>query len=345
MRPVQKGMLSSLCTKLEMLIAEDAYHERTLQMGALRSISSEKEYAIAVKQILPVYAALEEALDVQVKAASLDASELQEYSSGSGAAAEVWREFGDRLRRESILKEYVTKRGTFAVDLLKDLELLPPASRQYIRRIRAAATLDGDLLLGHLFIRYSLIDLRFSPRYTEPWAEALQFPPLSSLGGTQIRKEKNDLLESLSHAIDRQFLDEDKQTAIIIEAQRACELNAKLYTERKGLFVGAVRGAFKLSFALIKQRLASTSSNDNREKTATFPGTPSHPPDTKVNIDEKNSVSSSNSTAENQQQQKEATSTRRSALHLEHESETKNKKKKINMNTPMMKKKGKKKRK
>lgn len=226
---------------LEVLVADDAPRLQTLRLGALRAVSSVAEYVRYRRQQIPVYRALEEELDSQVEASG------ENFSSLTGAAGDVWREHGSVLRRAPALEDEVraiTGASSLFVEstLFSEDEMLPPAVRQYVRRVRAAATLDGDLLLGHVYSRYAHCDLVFEADTSAPWMRAVGLAP-----ATLDREARGPLLASIDRAADN--LDDDKITAVYYEAARGFELNAKLVAERPLLVWGAAGGAWRLALA------------------------------------------------------------------------------------------------
>lgn len=249
---LQRRCLSStaappgLTAALRLLVSDDVPQVQTLRLGALRAISSQQEYVTFRRRQIPVYRTLEAELDAQVaaqvagakdaaqtfKGKEQDEIKMEEFASLTGAAAEVWREHGSALRRAQSLEDEVrTLTGgpvSFKAEtsLFSEEELLSPATRQAVRRVRAAATLDGDLLLGHVFARYAFCDLIFEATTTAPWLRTVGYRP----------PKLNDMfLDTLCGSIDRvavDLLSDDKQLAIYHEAGRAFELNAKIISER-----------------------------------------------------------------------------------------------------------------
>lgn len=228
---------------LEMLVRDDERRTLTMKLAALRACASNSEYVAYRRRQLPIYRVLEEELDAQVavdaQVAAPTTGLLRDFSSLTGAAAAVWD--ADLRRAPALDAELKALTGrSFTVDE----DLLPPAVRQYVRRIRAAATLNGDLLLGHVFARY-VVDLEPD---VAPWMRAVGYksPP-----DVDVAKLKLAIAAAAEH------LDDDAQIAIVLEAKRSFDLNVKVLTERGDLFFGALPGAFKVAQARLFQRATS----------------------------------------------------------------------------------------
>lgn len=221
------------------MLALDERQTLTMKLAALRACASTSEYVAYRRRQLPIYRALEEELDAQVAAPTTG---LREFSSLTGAAAAVWT--ADLRRAPALDAELKAITGrSFNVDE----DLLPPAVRQYVRRIRAAATLNGDLLLGHVFARYA-VDIELE---VAPWMRAVGYTPPPDADVAKLK---------LAFADAAEHLDDDAQLAIVHEAKRSLDLNVKVITERGNLFVGALPGAYKVAQARLLQRVSSPSS-------------------------------------------------------------------------------------
>lgn len=229
---------------------EDISQEFLLRADSLRALSSQSEYVAYRRRQIPIFRALERELDHQLEDKSSDA-ELKDFTSLTGAIGTLWRENESSLRRADSLQAEVDAltggRKSFKTTLFTEDEVLSPAVRQYVRRIKAAADLDGDLLVGHVFARYYLC-ARVEP--THMFKTVGYSPP----------EIHEDAISTLFAAIDKIELPSDKRRAVEYEVARAFHLNAMIAEETPNTNWGAFKGLGKLFYATV------TGSSTNRRR-------------------------------------------------------------------------------
>ena len=113
-------------------------------LGTLATMASVERYSRFTTSMHAVYETLERRLD----------------GLPDGPAKDVWAEYGDVLRRESLIRKDLASVGVAAPrtwEEKEDLDLLSPATIAYVSRVLEAGTEDvdgGGRLLGHLYCRY-----------------------------------------------------------------------------------------------------------------------------------------------------------------------------------------------
>ena len=163
----QKRLLSSnalsnykrerLLEKIGFGIHNSRRNARQLRLGALRALASPRTRTTHLTLLHRAYGVLEDCLDAQVvaldKAPAVE-GELEDFSSLQGVAAQFWKEHGGGLRRAPALAVALKVDRPELVEEGEELhakeQTWSPGTVQFARRVRAANTLNGDLLLGHI---------------------------------------------------------------------------------------------------------------------------------------------------------------------------------------------------
>ena len=173
-----------------------------------------------------VGAALVRALDDQAEAETGDVpGGLRDWSSGSGAAARVW--VGLRPELVPVLRS--AGAPTPRAALSAEPTAADPAAAAHATRIDQVAALDGDLLLGHLYV------MACPSAAVARWGAALRRGPSCAR-----------LRDAI--ALEGRALEPDTRKAIVIEARRALAARAAVNGRGRAIWLlaaavglGAVR--------------------------------------------------------------------------------------------------------
>ena len=221
----------SLVTRLVWTV-EDTVDERPLAAAIHRSLSSKPERLASLASWIPVYGALETALD-----------------GAAGAAGDFWSAHRDGLRRAPALAAARAAERPPADDA--DERLWSPATKQYARRVAVAAgDFDGALLLGHCFAAHVYAGLELAPRLDYHGKEAL-------LNFTSTAPPKPPALATALETLGSVAgdLEDDVQDLVVHEATRALKLYANLHRERPGVYRGAASAAWQLGAKMLQAQL------------------------------------------------------------------------------------------
>ena len=226
---------------------EDVVDERALSAAVLRTMASTTERVASLQALRPVHDALEGELDALAAA------------DATGPAGAFWAGHGARLRRGDVLAAALAAERPPAALALSakireqddaDERLWSPATRQYVRRVRAAAALDGDLLLGHCFAAhvYAGVDL---PRRLDAHAHERR------LGLATTAPARPVALDAAEEALDAAGadLDDEKIEAIAHEAARGLKLLTNVLMERPGLYRGAAAALWRVASSKLAEQL------------------------------------------------------------------------------------------
>ena len=203
---------------------------RRLRLGALRALASPRTRTTHLTVLHRAYGVLEACLDAQVAAidkAPAPEGELEDFSSLQGVAAQFWKEHGDGLRRAPALAAALKADRPEVVELGEELyaeeHYWSAATVQFARRVRAADTLNGDLLLGHILGSH-IGDLVFDASIGLSADER-------RLGFTPSRNANSPPVAEVLAAIDAaaEELEDDPHAAVAIEASRSFRLRNQLY--------------------------------------------------------------------------------------------------------------------
>ena len=230
----------SLVTRLVWTV-EDTVDERPLAAAIHRSLSSKPERLASLASWIPVYGALETALD-----------------GAAGAAGDFWSAHRDGLRRAPALAAARAAERPPAVfsEALRaeddaDERLWSPATKQYARRVAVAAgDFDGALLLGHCFAAHVYAGLELAPRLDYHGKEAL-------LNFTSTAPPKPPALATALETLGSVAgdLEDDVQDLVVHEATRALKLYANLHRERPGVYRGAASAAWQIGAKMLQAQL------------------------------------------------------------------------------------------
>lgn len=231
----------TLAERLSWQHEDDAAGERRLGAGLYRSLATPRERALSCQALARVYGALEGALDA--------VAESDKMFFGAG---KVWRAHAPGLRRAGALQEAVdAARGgpifskETAAELESDERLWSPATRQWVRRVRAAAASDGDLLLGHLYAAH-VYHSRLAAKVDYHGHER-------RLGFASTRASDPGAGAAALAAFGDLTLADAAQAGVVHEAKRSLSLQIALYAEeapgRYGVWRGAAAGAVRAGVA------------------------------------------------------------------------------------------------
>ena len=166
-----------------------------------------------------VSAVLVRALDEQAEAEADEAGGgLRDWSSGSGAAARVWADLKPELLP---ILECSAGRPTPEASAAAAADA---AAAAHATRIDQVATLDGDLLLGHLYV------MACPSTAVARWGASLRRGPLCARLRAAI-------------ALEGRALEPDTRKAIVIEARRALVARAAVNGRGRAIwFLAAAAG-------------------------------------------------------------------------------------------------------
>jgi len=239
---------------------------RKLSLAALGSLASPEARVARLLALRRTYSVLEGALDEEAAAegAAADADGLSEFSSLYGAAGAFWRAHAEGLRRlPAIQRALDADKGPSLFPDMKlddDQRLWEPAQKQYARRVAAAATLNGDLLLGHVFAAHVVANLDLELTVRLPLGARVDFFDAERrLGFASTCNPTPTKAEAALAAIEQcaEELDDDVQTAIAAEATRALELHRSVFVAGAGWRNAGVAGA-KLALARVAEQMRPT---------------------------------------------------------------------------------------
>jgi heme oxygenase len=148
-----------LCDVLEsatLTYMSEPGRQREFALGVIRPLASRAEEVAQLRSLSAVYGALEDALD-------------DEATKSWSVVGRLWAGQADSLRRSARLKADLEATGSMRFSDAADEHSLSVATRQYVRRVKAAKEIDANLLIGHLFARHVLFDLgRLQPWKVKP---------------------------------------------------------------------------------------------------------------------------------------------------------------------------------
>jgi len=260
----QKRLLSSnalsnykrerLLEKIGFGIHNSRRDARRLRLGALRALASPRTRTTHLTLLHRAYGVLEDCLDAQVvaldKAPAVE-GELEDFSSLQGVAAQFWKEHGGGLRRAPTLAAALK---ADRLEIIEGEELdakeqtWSPGTVQFARRVRAANTLNGDLLLGHILGAH-VGDLTFDAAigYSED-ERRLGFAPSQNANAPAV----GEVLAAIDAAAED--LEDDPHAAVAIEASRSFRLRNRLYVEGSGLWRDAAMGGVRVLMGRITEQ-------------------------------------------------------------------------------------------